>query len=326
MAWVKRNLIFVIMIAVGLIATGYCGYLLSKALGANSGVSADYASALQQLQTQQQATPPATKENVQAAKADQERVRQFLGDFRRSFAPFPTAPKVDDRQFVEHLQWILREFAAGATNAGVQLPADYAFSFSQQRQKVSFSSDCIGPWMQELEEIRLILHILFAAKINYLEQIQRVPVCADDISGEDCLNTITVSNQWGTVTPYKVTFRGFSTEVASVLSGFAVSSNCFLVKYVNVTPSREPLPQVAPPPQQQQQQQRYMPPPEYNPYMSEEGGGRGGRYRERRMPQQAAPIVMAAPAAPAPPETILQETPLYITIVVDAVKLKMPEH
>jgi hypothetical protein len=43
------------------------------------------------------------------------------------------------------------------------------------------------------------------------------------------------------------------------------------------------------------------------------------------MQQQPTPLEMAAPAAPAPPETILQELPLYITIVVDAVKLK-PEH
>ena len=112
MAWVKRNLIFVITIGVGLIATGYCGYLLYAALSANAGLSGDYSSALQQLQQLQQANPPATKENIQAAKADQERVRQFLGDFRKSFAPFPIAPKVDDRGFVEHLQLTLRQFAA----------------------------------------------------------------------------------------------------------------------------------------------------------------------------------------------------------------------
>jgi hypothetical protein len=325
MVWVKRNLVFVIIIAVGLIATGYCGYLLYKVLGANAGVSSDYSSTLQELQAAQQVTPPATKENIQAAKADQERVRQFLGDFRKSFAPFPIAPKVDDRGFVEHLQLTLRRFAAAATNAGVQLPADYAFSFSQQRQKVSFASECIGPWMQELEDINLILRILFEAKINYLEQIQRVPACADDNYGDDCLYTSAVSNQWGVVTPYKVTFRGFSTEVASVLAGFADSSNCFLVKYVNVTPSKAPLPPVVMP-QQQQQQQRYMPATDYNPYMGDDGDRPGRGTRGRSMQRQQGPVLMGAPAAPTPPETILQETPLYITIVVDAVQLKTTEH
>jgi hypothetical protein len=297
---------------------------LYAVLGANTAVSGDYSSALQQLQTAQQATPPASKENLEAAKADQERVQKFLTDFRKSFAPFPIAPKVDDREFVEHLQLILRQFAAEVTNAGVQVPPDYSFSFSQQKQMVSFSPECIGPWMQELEEIKLILNILCAAKINYLEKIQRVPACADDTSGDDCIYTSSVSNQWGMVTPYEVTFRGFSTEVASVLAGFADSSNCFLVKYLDVKPSRTPLPQVFAP-QQQQQQQRYMPAPEFNPYMPEEGD-RPTRGFRRPMQRQPAPLLMAGPAPPTPPETILQETPLYITLVVNAVKLNKPEH
>ncbi|HUD45796.1 MAG TPA: Amuc_1100 family pilus-like protein [Candidatus Baltobacteraceae bacterium] len=324
MAWVKRNLTFVIIIAVGLIATGYCGYLLYQVVGANAAVSGDYSSTLQQLQSAQAATPPATKENIDAAKADQQRVQQFLVDFRKSFAPFPTAPKVDDRGFVEHLQLILRQFSLDATNSGVQLPPDYAFGFAQEKQKVSFSPECIGPWMQQLEEIRLILRILYTAKINYLTQIQRVPVCADDFSsGDDVLNTTSVSNQWGVVSPYKVTFRGFSTEVASVLAGFAGSTNCFLVKYLYVTPSREPLPQIIE--VQQQPQMTYMPQPEYNPYSEGEGIRHGRGFRDRPQPRQPGEVLLAAPAAPTPPETILRETPLYVTIVVDAVNLKTPD-
>jgi len=323
MPWVKRNLVFVIIIAVGLIATGYCGYLLYTALGANTTVSGDYESTLEQLKTAQQATPAPTKENIQAAKADQERVRTFLGDFRKSFAPFPTAPKADDREFVQHLQLTLREFVADATNAGVELAPNCSFSFSAQKSSVTFSSECIGPWMQEMEDIRLILHILFQCKINYFEQIQRVPACMDDNSGDDCIPTGSVSNQWGTVTPYKVTFRGFSTEVANVLAAFANSSNCFVVKVVNITPSRAPLPQVVMP---QQQEQRYMQAPEYNPYTTDDGERPRRGYRTRSVQRESGPMLMSAPAGPAPPVTILQETPLYVTVVVDAVKLNLTEH
>ncbi len=326
MAWVKRNLIFVIIIAVGLIATGYCAYLLTTILAANAGVNGDYTSALDQLHTAQQATPPPSKENIQAAKADQERVHEFLGSFRKAFAPFPIVATTDDRGFVEHLQLTLRQFAAEATNAGVQLPPDYGFSFAQQRQKVSFPPDCIPTWMQELEEVKMILRILYTAKINYLEQIQRVPACPDDISGDDCLNTTSISNRWGMVTPYKVSFRGFSTEVASVLAGFADSSNCFLVKYVDVRPSNAALPPV-PTPTAPMPQQRYMPPPEYPQFSPEEGGERPSRgYRGRPIQRQPEQGQMLMPTGPAPPETILQETPLYITVVVDVVKLKASEH
>jgi hypothetical protein len=113
--------------------------------------------------------------------------------------------------------------------------------------------------------------------------------------------------------------------VASVLSGFANSSNCFVVKYLTVRPSQAPLPTVTddagiPQPQIQQFSQ-----PEYAPPMDDEdGGGRRMRRRrtmQRQMQMQAQPVV---PAGPTPPETILRELPLYVTIIVDVVKLTAP--
>jgi hypothetical protein len=324
MAWVKRNLIFVIIVAVGLIATGYCGYLLHAALNAKADVSSKYTETQQQLKTEQDTKPPATPENIEAAKADQERVRTFLADFRKSFAPFPTAPKVDEKGFVEHLQITLRQFTAEATNSGVQLPPDYNFSFSQERLHMAFSAECIATWMQEIEQIKVILHILFDCKINYLESIQRVPACQDDTAGEDIIQAAPGSNTWGVVMPYRVAFRGFSTEVASVLAAFADSSNCFIVKYVNVTQSKAPLPQVTESTPAPSATQRYVAQSDYsNPYL--EGGGDERRRYRRPMPQQQQ-VVMAAPPGPALPDTILQEIPLYVTIVVDAVSLKTSEH
>jgi hypothetical protein len=324
MAWVKRNLIFVITVAIGLIATGYCGYLLYSARSANAAFSDDYATKSGQLKTLVDAKPPATTNNIQLAIADQTRVKDFLGDFRKAFAPFPTPLKVDDPGFVEYLQRHLRAFAAEATNNGVQLPQDYAFSFSQQKDKVSFTPECIDPWMEELQEMSAILHIVFEAKINYLQEIQRPPACTDDNNGGDVLSAASISNTWGTVTPYKVTFRCFSQEIATVLAGFADSSNCFIVKYVNVNQSKEALPQIAALAPVQVQQPIYVQRPQYNPNVG------GGRYGPRGMrgpyvQQSEAPILMAAPAAPTPPQTILQETPLFVTIVIDAVKLKPPE-
>ncbi len=325
MAWVKRNLIFLIIIAVGLGShrvwrvSSVCGVL-----GANQGISSEYSSTVDQVQTLQKATPPPTKENIDAAKADQKRVEQFLTTFKKAFAPFPTAPTVDDRGFVEHLALMLRQFGMEATNNGVQLPNDYYFSFSEQRQNVRFSAECLDPLMQEMEEVKIILRILYAAKINYLENLQRIPACQDDNSGEDCLYTSSISNQWGLVTPYKVTFRGFSTEVASVLMGFADSSNCFVVKYLNVRPSFAPLPQVSDTEPAAQQQMYMQPQYAAPPPMDDEGGeGRSRRNYRRQMPQQMMPTQPEA-TGPAPPETILRETPLYVTMVVDVVKLNAP--
>jgi hypothetical protein len=69
----------------------------------------------------------------------------------------------------------------------------------------------------------------------------------------------------------------------------------------------------------------YMPQPEYNPYSEGEGIRHGRGFRDRPQPRQPGEVLLAAPAAPTPPETILRETPLYVTIVVDAVNLKTPD-
>ena len=53
-----------------------------------------------------------------------------------------------------------------------------------------------------------------------------------------------VTNAPLVATPYKLVFRGFSRELAYVLSGLAESSNCFIVKLVQV--QHEPEDAMAP--------------------------------------------------------------------------------
>ena len=46
-----------------------------------------------------------------------------------------------------------------------------------------------------------------------------------------------VTNNLAVMTPYGVTFRGFSPELAQVLDGFAASPHGFIVKAINVQPA-----------------------------------------------------------------------------------------
>jgi len=315
--------------AVGLLLTGFCGYLLYSSLNANSGVGDEYKSTLSSLTELQNKSPYPAKENIEAAKADQIRVRDFLNDFRRRFAPFTPPPYEDQKGFKTYLEDSLYRFHAGATNAGVLLPDSYFFSFSSLMGKLTYSPECIGPWMQQLEEISAILDILYRAKINYLDTLQRVPVCSDDGSGQDYLSAASVTNQWGVVTPYKMAFRCFSGDLAAVLEGFARSSNCFIVKDIDVLPSKAQLPVIiAPPSQQVQAAPMYVPRPQ-NPYENMNRGERYGMrgFMPRPMPRPAPmPMQIAVPAAPSAPETILSENPLYVTLSVDVVKLNASEH
>jgi hypothetical protein len=339
MVWIKRNLFFVISGAVGLLLTGYCGYLLYSSLNANSGVSDDYTSTVSNFRAIQEKTPYPSTENIQAAKADEDNVRKFLADFRTRFASFPTPPVEDAKGFTSYLQESLARFRAGATNAGVQMPDDYAFAFSGLIGKLTYPPGNIGPWMQQLEEIGAILDILYDAKINYLGSgatpgLQRVSVAADDIGAGDYLSTTSVTNQWGVVTPYKVTFRGFSAEIAAVLAGFARSSNCFIIKSVDVVADKsvQPLVMQSSP---QQPGAAFVPAPRFtypNPAFNQpQSRGRGGipgMMRPMAPPPVAAPSVVpgAVAAVAAAPVTILSESPLLVTISVDVVKLKESDH
>jgi hypothetical protein len=344
MAWIKRNLIFVIAVAVGLALTGYCGYRLYKVVSDNAAMNEDYASTSSNLKDIQQKTPTPNKENIQAAKDDQKRIQQFLADFHKSFSAFPAAPVKDEKGFKTYLEDTLVRFRAGASNAGVQVPPDYTFSFSGLVGKLTYPPGNIAPWMQEMQEIDSILAILYAAKVNALDSLQRVPVALDDSSTEDCLPSAPVTNQWGVLTPYKITFHGFSTEVAAVMEGFARSSNCFIVKTMSVVNERGGTAATAatagqsqtPSQVQPATTQRYMaPPPMAAPQPSRGRGGREGGGEpfgmRRPSPVRVAPVVtqvQAAPAAPtvALPVTILAETPLQVTLSIEIVKLNTSEH
>ena len=326
MAWIKRNLLFVISVAVGLLLTGYCGYLLYSSVTANSGVSDDYKSTLSNLQSIQQKSPYPSLDNIQAAKADQDRVRLFLADFRKSFASFPAPPVKDEKGFKTYLEDSLVRFRAAATNAGVLLPADYAFSFSSLIGKHTYPSANIAPWMQQLQEISVILDILYRAKVNYLAGLQRVPVSMDDNAAVDCLSATAVTNQWGIVTPYKITFRGFSAEIAAVMEGFARSSNCFIIKAIDVASDKSALPTTTQA-TVQQTMVTYVPVPQNpNPGMNRLGRERGMPGMMRPAPTPVAALPVAVVTGYASPVTILSETPLLVTISVDVVKLKASEH
>jgi hypothetical protein len=337
MAWIKRNLYFVITVVVGLGVTGFCGYLLLSALDQNKTDSDKYFSDKGSLENLQKKVPFPDRQNIQAAEADAERVRTFLEEFRKPFAGFPAPHQLGDEQFKAYLQKAILKFATEATNAGVGLPPGFYFSFSRQIDVFNYASDSIPPWMQEISEINAILRILFDAKINYLEKIKRPAVTGEDAATDEYMQAGPVTNTSSVVTPYMVNFKGFSGEIAKVLAGIAASSNCLIVKAIHVSPSRELLPQItdlqpaAPPPPMY----RYQPPPQaetpMNPFLQNNlTGPRAGSRMERRQlyapPQYAQAFqAPAVPAAPTGPVTFLRETPLYVTLYVDVVKLKALE-
>jgi hypothetical protein len=344
MLWFKRNLFFVLSMVVGLGLAGWAGYDFYSVTDKNSEVAKTLKDNREQLKTLKSKSPVPTAENIQAAKEEEKRVGQFLAQFRTAFAPFPTPPKTDEKGFKTILETTIEQLRQQATNAEVTLQPNYYFSFSAQMEKLSYHVESIESWLAQMEEIKVICDILFRARITALDSIQRVPVSDDDQGASDYLiGANSLTNQLGVLTPYKITFRGYSEQIADVLEGFARSRHCWIVKDVDVRPSMVSPPMVIPPDLSQPAPapQMFMrPQPMYNDPRMElrnrmrEGGGAGGRipgggfpgerpiYRPQMMPQ---PQFLPQPQVPAAPVTVLSPKILFITLSVDLVKLKPPD-
>lgn len=245
MAWIKRNLYFFIGSVVALVLMGLAGYFLYSQWANNNQILAslndDYEK-LKRLNSAPIHPGSGQVDNVKLAKEQREQLREFLKKPRAYFLripPIPDQAKLSDQDFTSALSHTLDQLQKDATNASVTLPPNYAFSFEAQRPKVQFAAGSLGPLSIQLGEIKAFCDILFQAKINSLDNIRRERVSTDDNSGPqtDYIPEHSTTNELAVLTPYEMTFRSFSTELAAVLAGFASSSNGIIVKTINVEPA-----------------------------------------------------------------------------------------
>ena len=331
MAWIKRNLIFVVSAAVGVLLVLGAAYYLYTGWSDNTQANEDFKAALGELETMQSKNPFPSKENIELAKADQQRVRDLLAEYQKTFIPFPAPPKTDEKEFKSLLSKTIAQLQMSATNAGVGLPMPYYFSFSaiysDKGEKIIFPAESIGPWMTQLEEIKTICDVLYHSKISFLEGLRRVPVAADDQGGgPDYLQITSVTNQNFVMTPYEISFRAFGSEIAAVMNGFQQAKNCFIIKSIEVLPGHAtttPMEMGLPAPAQAPVRAYIPPAPQRAP------GGLDEMNPDVMVPRSAAAPVAAPvyrPTAPAGPATILSEKPLHVVILLNVVKIQAPAH
>jgi hypothetical protein len=295
MAWIKRNLFFVIggMLALGLL--GAAGFYNYKGWSHNSAAFNqlnDIYGTLRKLTGQKPSPGNDHINNIEAAKAQEHQMRDWIrqaADYFQPIAPIPNmdAKAVSSQEFAEALRRSIDQLQHEADTASVILPPKYSFSFEAERQLVKFATGSLGALAAQLGEVRTISEILFAAHVNSLDGIQRVRVSDDDAGGPqaDYFDDRSVTNNLAVLTPYQITFRSFSPEIAQVLAGFASSPHGFIVKSISV--------------------------------------------------QMAGALAATSPEAPAPPppsvpavtpgrgglQTVLNEQLLRVTLVVEVVKL-----
>jgi hypothetical protein len=126
-----------------------------------------------------------------------------------------------------------------AVDANVDLPDDYSFSFAAERNLVTFSPGSLDALASHLGEIKAICDVMFDAKVNGIDSIQREIVSDNDAAGpqSDYLTEKTRTMDSATITPYAITFRCFSGDLGQVLSMLASSNHGFIVTGINVMPA-----------------------------------------------------------------------------------------
>ena len=247
MAWIKRNLFFVIggMLALGLL--GAAGFYNYKGWSHNTAAFNqlnDIYGTLRSV-TSQKPSPGNDKiNNIEAAKAQERQMRDWMrqaADYFQPIAPIPNmdAKTVSSKEFAEALRRTIDQLQHEAEVASVILPPKYSFSFEAEggaHQLVKFATGSLGLLAVQLGEVKTISEVLFAAHVNSLDGIQRVRVSDDDANGPqaDYFDDHSVTNNLAVLTPYQITFRSFSPEIAQVLAGFAASPHGFIVKDISV--------------------------------------------------------------------------------------------
>jgi hypothetical protein len=348
MDWIKRNLMFVVGGAVTLVLLGLAGWYSFSGYSHNVQERDKVTQAYAELNTLYSKNPaPGDGQkvnNIALAKEQQQEAREFVDKLAALLVRVPAIPEktnVNGREFSAALQETISMLQREATNASVILPPRYRFSFEKQASLVTFAPGTLDHLASQLGEVKVIAEILNAAKINSLESIrrERVPGSPDDLSGPatDYIDQTSVTNEWAISTPYEVTFRSFSPELAKVLAGFAQSKYGLVVKSINVEPAAtvdlmseaapgygqpvyQPIPQLAQRrtilAEEDRAGGRYAAPNRYqaNPYSANPYGAA----------PQPAPVAVAPVARPTL-QTILKERQLKVTLLVHVVKLLPPQ-
>jgi hypothetical protein len=251
MAWIKRNLFFFISLVVAVLllaaAVVYDLQSLSHNTAARDRLTEVYATL--QKQANEKYQPGNDKiNNVQAAKDQEKQILDWIkktGAYFKPIAPIPNSPEVTSEAFAAALRRTIDQLQHEAADASVELPPKYGFSFEEQRSTVKFAAGSLPPLSVQLGEVKALSEILFAARVNSLDGVQRVRVSDDDSAGpqSDYINDASTTNNLAVLTPYAVTFRSFSGELASVLAGFAASPHGFIVTGINVSSAGPSAPQ-----------------------------------------------------------------------------------
>src|ERR1041385_1689611 len=151
MDWIKRNLFFVIGGVVALILLGGAGWYLYSKYDLDNQKFEALNKSYEELKRLNGKTPhpgSGPVDNIAIAKEETAKLRSFMDKLRGSFQKIPSIPdmpKVRDNDLAFAFSRTISTLRTDATNSGVALPPEYAFSFMAQLNKPSFPAGAAQP-------------------------------------------------------------------------------------------------------------------------------------------------------------------------------------
>jgi len=245
MAWIKRHLFFVVGGLIALALLGAAGFYDYQQWSHNS----DELDKLHEIFNKlTQLTGPsvlASKENTELARTQEALVRDWIKQASTHFEAIPTVPDlsaggIDSERLGATLRDTTIQLQHEAQTATVAIPPKYNFSFEaeagSQQMIMKFAPASLSMLPVQLGQVKAISEIVYAAHVNAFDSIQRVRVTEDDAGGppSDFIEQTILTNFPAIITPYVITFRCFTPELANVLSGFANSPDGFVVSSINI--------------------------------------------------------------------------------------------
>ena len=322
MDWIKKNLLFVVGLAVSVVLLIGAVLFLFQASDAKEQAGALLQEKNQQLDALVKREVYPNRSNVEAAKAEQKRVSGFIRAARASFGSFETAAALDNASFKSLLESTIATLERQAGQSGVKLPGDkFSFTFGEQRKQLQLPANTLAPLARQLSDVEHLCQILFAAKVHSLVSLKRSSVGTNETFGNsDILSKKTTTNTvvGAAIFPYEVTFQCFSSELSEVIDGLRLAGDFYLLKTINIEPAGATDPSAAG--NVSTAVGGVAGPGGMDPALAARYG-LGGRYGGRYGGGAAQPAPTPAVAPTKPNEPVLDEKPLKVTMGVEVIKL-----
>lgn len=315
MEWVKKNLGFVIGLAVAVVLLGAGVWYSLGTMAESTAADGELQAKKQQLDDLVKRDPYPEQSNIELARSEEERVNAFIQNARKKFSERRTPEGLDNASFKSQLESTIAELTQDADRAGVKLPDKYSFTFEEQRKQLQLPATSLVPLTSHLDNLADLCRVVFDAKVHSLVSLKRSSVGTNEMAGTGDLLTkkVSTNSTLGTVTyPYELVVQCFSQELAKVMSGLVNSPDAFVLKTLNVergslesaTPAPTAFPMAVP-----------GMPPGMDPALARRYG-----MMNRYQPQTpVAPVATATTGRPG--ETVLEEKPLRVTMGLEIVSL-----